>query len=89
METLPNFPSAGSKFEDYWQGDSGDMEHGRVSNCSDVSESTASSSQNLLTSSMVAGFYTYGLWQLRSLSPLPQPGLCRVLRKTSNHAGCQ
>jgi len=46
------FPSAGIKFEDFfdfWQGDSGEMECGSVSDYSDDSKTTVISSQNSLT----------------------------------------
>jgi len=38
------FPCADSKCEDNWQGDSREIEHGSVSDYSEVSETTTSSS---------------------------------------------
>jgi len=47
------FPSAGSKFQDFWRGDSGEMECGSVSDYSDFNVTTASSSQNLVTDGLL------------------------------------
>jgi len=41
MKILPTSQCAGNKLEDFWRGNSNEMERGSVSDYSDVSEPTA------------------------------------------------
>ena len=54
MDSSQNFPRAGSKFGIFWIGGCGEMERDILCTVSEVSEPTASSSQNSLTGALVA-----------------------------------
>ena len=54
MDSSQNFPRAGSKFGIFWIGGCGEMERDIRCTVSEVSEPTASSSQNSLTGALVA-----------------------------------